>query len=153
MNGITRLESGVFNNCTNLQSITIPAGVTSIGSSAFAYCDALTAIVISDGVTEIGDRAFNGCTSLKKISIPESVETIGEKAFQDTPWLTLKQEGSTLVIINNKLVDGANCSGNIIIPNGVTSIESSCLCGLHRADRYHHPGRRDQYRQFCLFRL
>ncbi|MFR3811245.1 MAG: hypothetical protein ACLTXT_01725 [Ruminococcus callidus] len=29
------------------------------------------------------------------------------KGVQDTPWLTLKQEGSTLVIINNKLVDGA----------------------------------------------
>ena len=41
-NGVTRIESHVFEGCTGLTKITIPENVTSIDWSAFYICDNLT---------------------------------------------------------------------------------------------------------------
>ncbi|MCQ4021755.1 leucine-rich repeat protein [Ruminococcus sp. zg-924] len=56
------------------------------------------------------------------MTIPNSVTNIGESAFSDTPWLKNKQLENPLVIINNILNDGKYCSGNVTIPDSVTSI-------------------------------
>ena len=40
--GVRSIEYGAFENCTSLQSITIPSSVTSIGSYAFDGCTSLT---------------------------------------------------------------------------------------------------------------
>ncbi|MDY3257863.1 MAG: leucine-rich repeat protein, partial [Ruminococcus callidus] len=73
-------------------------------------------------VTLIGDFAFDNCISLKEITIPDSVTSIGRRTFCNTKWLENKQKENPLVIVNNVLIDGKACSGNIIIPNSVTSI-------------------------------
>lgn len=60
----------------------IPNGVTHIGSSAFEECRNLQYISIPDTVTHIeGDHAFFQCTSLKSITIPKNVESMAGYVF------------------------------------------------------------------------
>lgn len=100
---VTSIESA-FNNCTKLESITIPNSVESI-SEAFIGCTSLKKIVIGTGtktlngsfqncskltnvelkskvLTSVGNNTFQNCRSLKKISLPASVTSIGQRAFE-----------------------------------------------------------------------
>ena len=95
--------------------------VTSIGDEAFSECSDLESVTIPDGVTSIGDDAFFYCENLRSITIPESVTSIGNDAFGGTSWLAEKRKENPLVIINNILID-ATCKGDVIIPDGVTTI-------------------------------
>ncbi len=79
--GVTSIEEYTFRDCSNLTRITIPEGVTSIGNSAFVHCSSLTSATIPEGVTSIGDNAFYGCSSLTSITIPAGVTSIGNSAF------------------------------------------------------------------------
>ena len=65
--GMTRLPSLAFVQCTSLERITIPDGVTSIGNSAFFRCAKLTSITIPDSITSIGEFAFYFCSSLADV--------------------------------------------------------------------------------------
>ena len=47
-----------------LTSYSIPEGVTKIGTAAFRDCSSLTSITIPEGVTDIGGSAFEGCPNL-----------------------------------------------------------------------------------------
>ncbi len=73
-------------------------------------------------VTEIGFGAFRNCSSLTNVTIPDSVTKIGDYAFSGTPWFENKREENPLVIVNNILIDGSTCEGDIIIPDSVTTV-------------------------------
>lgn len=82
-NGLPVTSIGVraFDDCTNLNSITIPHSVTSIGDAAFEDCTNLNSITIPDGLISIEFSTFKNCSSLTSISIPDSVTSIGSNAF------------------------------------------------------------------------
>ncbi|MDE6102503.1 MAG: leucine-rich repeat domain-containing protein, partial [Ruminococcus sp.] len=120
--GITIIEYGTFQRCKSLTSVKIPNSVTSIKVNAFEGCMNLESIEIPDSVTSIEGFAFSQCNSLKSVKIPDSVTSIGGMAFQSAPWLDEKRKENPLVIVNNILIDGRTCSGDVIIPNSVTSI-------------------------------
>ncbi|MDE5763683.1 MAG: leucine-rich repeat protein [Ruminococcus sp.] len=119
---VTSIGDTAFFCCSGLTLVIIPDSVTNIGYYAFSSCSSLKSVTIPDSVTSIGAYAFDYCSSLESIKIPESVVNIDENAFCDTPWLEARQKENPLVIVNNILIDGSTCEGDIVIPDIVTSI-------------------------------
>ncbi|GHU39933.1 hypothetical protein FACS1894190_06130 [Spirochaetia bacterium] len=78
---VTSIGNYAFQNCSNLESVTMGSGVISIDYYAFGNCTSLESVTIPDSVTSIGDSAFSYCTSLTSITIPNSVTSIGGSAF------------------------------------------------------------------------
>ena len=77
---VTAISSWAFEDCTILESVTIPNTVTKIGESAFEKCTSLKSVTIPNSVTRIEDGTFRGCTSLETVTIPNSVTSIGRKS-------------------------------------------------------------------------
>lgn len=89
--GVTRIEEGVFSNCTWMETVVIPSGVTSIGNQAFDGCSTLKSVTIPNTVKSIGEKAFNNCTELTYIKIPTNT-TIGADAFASCDKLKIEYE-------------------------------------------------------------
>ena len=102
--------------------------VNSSGEITITDCDkTVTAVEIPaeiNGcpVTSIEDAAFRWCSNLTDITIPEIITYIGKEAFSYTPWLKARQAENPLVIVNHIVIDGQTCTGDVVIPDGVTSI-------------------------------
>jgi hypothetical protein len=94
-----RRGGGVFENCVNLTTLTIP-----------------------EGVKVIGERMFAGCKSLTTITLPESLRGIGECAFFETG-ITSISWPANLSTIPNGVFSGSYLQ-NIVIPEGVTTLGS-----------------------------
>ena len=150
--GVTEIGNNAFYDCTNLNAVTIPEGVTYIGNNAFYGCTSLTSIYIPDSVDQIWEFAFGNCTNLSSINIPKNITLISDGIFygctnlanisipdnlnldfvgfdvcHGTKWLKEHQ----FFILNHTIygADPTSCIGNLTIPNGVTSIESSAFEG------------------------
>ena len=100
---VTSIGEGAFYGCDKLQSVTLGNGVTRINSCVFEGCSSLKSIVIPDGVTSIGDGAFSG-SGLTSIVIPDSVTNIGIGAFKGCGSLT----SITLPFVGNVLNGASN---------------------------------------------
>ena len=111
-----------FSECTSLISVKLPTNLKKIGKVCFGI-SGLESLTIPEGVTDIERGAFVGCVNLTKIDFPESIENIGSGAFGRTPWILAQQEESPFVIVNHLLIDGTSCTGAVVIPETVTSIE------------------------------
>lgn len=122
-------------DCNNsVTSVDIPSEidgipVTSIGDFAFTSCLYLMKVTIPNSVTNIGFRAFCNCKSLKNINIPDSVTSIGQEALYETAWLKNRREENPLVIVNNLLIDGRTCTGDVEVPDDVISIIGGAFYG------------------------
>lgn len=111
-NGITKIESGAFENCANLVSITVSDELNYIGRCAFDNCpnmtfnmegdlkyigsetndyvglvgsqtSEITNVNVNQNCKVIGDEAFCYYSSVESVMIPEGVTDIGMGAFQD----------------------------------------------------------------------
>ena len=135
-----------FYNCQSLISIEIPKNITKINGSAFAECAALTNAVIPEGVTAIGSYAFDECHNLISVTIPSTVTTIEYEAFDGCSkiekvniadigaWCNItfgNSYANPLYVSRNArlYLNGELLSGNIVIPEGVTSIGNSAFLG------------------------
>ena len=97
--GVTRIGSGAFDNCSGLTSVTIPDSVTDIGTVNFRNCSALSSIVIGNGVGDIPGSFFEGLSGLTSISLGNGVRSIGDRAFwgcQGLQTITLPASVSSL---------------------------------------------------------
>jgi len=70
---------------------------------------------------------FNTAPVSTSVTIGNGVTNVGSEAFYDTPWLEGKQSENPLVIVNNILIDGMTCEGDVEIPDSVTSIGDSAF--------------------------
>lgn len=79
--GVTSVSEYVFQDETNLTSVTLPSTLTKIDRVAFAGCINLTSIVLPDNIQIIGSSAFNGCSKLATVKFPANLTEIGSNAF------------------------------------------------------------------------
>ena len=119
--------------------------VTAIGELAFGDRSRFTSVIIPDSVTSIGDWAFFGCAGLTSVTIGSGVTSIGKNAFYKCSNLTeIRYNGnligwcsisdlSQLMVYGNSTkalyIDGTEIEGNLVIPEGVTSIGDYAFFG------------------------
>ena len=67
---ISKLDNGVYQNCENLESVTIN-GDRAIPNGLFSGCKNLKNVTIDEGITAVGDSAFFK-TAVEKIILPST---------------------------------------------------------------------------------
>ena len=126
--GLTTIEEGAFQECSELTTITLPNSLTTIEANAFTYCEQLTSIAFPENLTTLGAGAFSSCWNLSDVTFSKDIENMNYSAFNGTEWLEKQiNENSSLTIINNVLVDGRNCKGDVDIPDGVTKNDDNAF--------------------------
>ncbi|MGN0633627.1 MAG: leucine-rich repeat protein [Oscillospiraceae bacterium] len=121
-NGVTRIGEGAFRKCESLDCIIIPNSVTSIGDSAFSNCESLTSVTISDSVTSIGKYTFYNCSSLTSVTIPDGVTSIGYMAFENCKSLESVTIPNSVTSIGDYAFEECRRLTSIEIPDSVTSV-------------------------------
>lgn len=78
---VMSIEARAFEDCRELESISIPQGVEVLNNATFIRCWNMKEVLLPTSLKSIQDGVFLECTSLNKIVLPEKVESIGEGAF------------------------------------------------------------------------
>ncbi len=143
--GVESIGDNTFDSCENLRSITFEEGskLTSIGLYAFYGCRNLTNIEIPANVESIGNSAFYGCFRLVEVvnhsllEITNGSESYGHigyyalkiitneeksKLYTDNDFVLYKESEDSIMLIGYNGNDT-----DIVIPSGVTSINSSAF--------------------------
>lgn len=120
---VTGINTCAFQNCTNLTSITIPAGVTNIALSAFQGCNKLESVLMPESLLSIEGLAFSNCDSLMSIEIPSKVKVVPNLAFQFCRNLESVVFPDGLTQIGADAFYGCESLKEIVIPEGVTNIQ------------------------------
>ena len=145
--GVTSIGRYAFSNCNILAEFVVSADNTNYKSDSGLLLtkDGATLVsgvngdvVIPDGVAEVMNRAFHGRRGLTSVTIPGSVTNIANSAFdscsglvefvvaadnhfyKSVSGLLLTEDGKTLV---------AGVNGDVVIPDGVTSIGDNAFDG------------------------
>ena len=153
---VTEIGGSAFARCTNVKEIKLPETLETIENYAFGSCTGLESIKIPSKVKTIGEKAFGYCSSLKEINLPESIETLGLGFIVGTQIEEIQipkslksgssalyganelkkvefEEGTETIITGICEVNYFDYSENkieeIIIPDGVTEIESFAFVG------------------------
>lgn len=77
------IETGAFQDCTSLTSVSIESNLSSIPNQCFYGCTSLSSVTLGDNITSIGYLAFADCPNLKYLEIPSKVTQIGSTAFSN----------------------------------------------------------------------
>lgn len=152
------IGSYAFYKCAKLASVDFSnaANLETVEKKAFAGCPALTSAVFSEsgqlkldegvflnaGLTSfnvprqaqsIGNDCFNGCANLATLSVSADcrLKTIGAGAFENTAIDSFAFENvSSLESVGDYAFYGTNLSGELNLPDTVTTIGDYAFCGL-----------------------
>ena len=80
--GLQKIGTSTFIDCTSLESITLPSTLVEISKHAFKSCCNLREVIFKEGIQKIGIGAFQFCSSLESIKLPSTVVEICNYAFQ-----------------------------------------------------------------------
>lgn len=125
---VTLLCDGLFQNCTNLQTVSVETEkLVKIGSNTFYNCDKLSEITQNslNNVEEIGDYAFYRCYALTEIILPK-IKLLGEHAFNLGNLQTVFL-GNDLNAIPNYCFIGQDKLKSVYLGNSITTIGSMAL--------------------------
>lgn len=138
---VTKINDSLFYGCTTITKVTFGSSVEGIGESSFARCSNLTQVIMNNGLKTIGLYSFYGCSGLTTITISDNVVEIGDDAFaqcnnlesitvspnntkyaSENGILYNKEKAKIILVLNN-------ISGEIVIPAGITDIDSYMFMG------------------------
>lgn len=74
-------DTGVFRDCSALETVVLPSTLTQIGASTFHNCKKLKNVNIPEGVETIYSFAFYHADVLTTVQLPDSLTTISPYAF------------------------------------------------------------------------
>ncbi len=129
---------------TCLTSVVIPASVTDFGDYIFSDCNELQYVTFSNGITKVqvkeggAGRWFSECKKLKKLIIPKSLENMDFEGIcernESLEAIEIDSDNQTFQSIDGIVYDKSRTkvlycpkgfNGELIIPDGVTSIEDA----------------------------
>lgn len=85
-----------FEGCTSLESVELPEGIERIGSFAFLNCTSLKHVTLPSTTKIAFHEVFTGCTSLEEVTLPEGMESIDYGNFKNCTSLKKVMVPSTL---------------------------------------------------------
>ena len=140
--GITSIRNYAFDGCRHITSVKMPDSVRSIEWYAFKDCTSLESVSISPNVDFIGDGAFKGCSKLKSLFISANVRILYRWAFDECTSLSRIEVAEANKFFASKdgmlyskdMTNLIKCPSaieirDLIIPDGVTTIEGNAICG------------------------
>ncbi|MBE6555434.1 MAG: hypothetical protein E7663_04285 [Ruminococcaceae bacterium] len=129
--GVTEVDSYVFNGNTAVTSVVFPGTLKRIGNYAFDGCTSLKTVTFPEGITHIGDKSFYHCTSLQALPFPSTLVSIGTLCFAECTSLTTVRFPYGLAVIERHAF--ARCSNlrEAYIPSSVRTIDEEVFdqCG------------------------
>ncbi len=127
--GVSSIKYEAFENCTGLESITIPGNIRSVGLAAFRGCSSLKKVIIEEGVVTLTD-AFLDCVSLSDITLADSAVNTGE-AFRNTAYYNNKAnwENGVLYCGRHLLEADDTVQGEYAVKDGTVSVSSAAFSG------------------------
>ncbi|MBO7506348.1 MAG: leucine-rich repeat domain-containing protein [Paludibacteraceae bacterium] len=124
--GLESIGESAFAACPRLREVIFPQGLEDIGENAFSECSSLERIVIHPGTQEINiwDEAFANCTNLREVELDDTLDYTSFRlnVFKNTAFLTELRKKDPLVIINDEIIDGKECQGDLVIPDYVKGV-------------------------------
>lgn len=114
-----------YSQRATIKSVVIRNGITRIGSRAFYNCTALENVTIANTVTEIGEWAFHGNTALAQLHIPGSVATIEASALRNCSGLTNLSFESNAPTAGNYALNGVPSGLTITCYEGTSGWDST----------------------------
>ena len=162
--GMEKIPSRLFQDCTGLKKINWPSTLKSIDHSAFGSCSSLEKVEIPEGVNEIGQYVFSDCSNLKEVKLPESLTTLGGMAFGGCGLKSVKIPANVKEVkdvwweggyrgpfykcknienvtlgemekIPSRLLQDCSNLGKIIIPDSVKSIENHSFANCEQLQK------------------
>ena len=109
--------------CTSLTTIDLSATqVTQLPNSLFQGCSSLSNVKLPAGLTAINQSAFQDATSLKTIEIPSGLTTINGSAFAGSGITSLDLSQTAITQIDNAVFQNTASLTNVKLPTRITSI-------------------------------
>ena len=125
-NGVTKINSSAFANCTNLTNVIIPNSVIEIADRAFDCCMSLESITIPNSVTDIGYFVFEDCVSLAKIKLSNNIKSIKEDTFINTRYYNdINNWENNVLYLDDCLIGAKDACTNCVIKDGTRIIADS----------------------------
>ena len=138
-NGVTKIGSYAFNNCSSLTSVTLPDSLISIGSSAFSGCEALetvfyggseedwSSIEIASGNDYLNDAtiAYNCSNNMFEYELLDdgTAKITGVKSSPINLEIPSEVDGYTVTAIGDSAFFESSAK-KVVLPETVTSIGS-----------------------------
>ena len=86
----------------SIKRVVVRSGITALSGGLFKDCENLASISLPEGVTSIGEGLFSGCTSLRTVTLPSTLEKM-PNAFDNSNIQTLVvREGGYFSSKNDK---------------------------------------------------
>lgn len=129
-NGLTYLGAFAFENCVNLTSVTLPDSLSTLAKGVFGYCEKLESITFGSGLKTL---QFGRSNSSNSSIVEDPFYRSGLKNIYYTgtlaDWCTIKGFDYIINRANynnayNVYINGVLLEGDLVIPDGVTTIES-----------------------------
>lgn len=118
---ITLINNYAFANCSGFTNIHLPATVETWGDGIFQGCSNLETVTGIEKWEEIPDRMFNSCDKLN-IEMPQQLVSIGDRTFERCYALQNPKLPSTLKVIKEGAFCDCNSITEIILPEGIETI-------------------------------
>lgn len=111
---INTINDYAFYGFSGFKSIVIPDSVSCLGKSAFQLCKNLTNVTLGVGVTDIKGNVFNNCNDSIRINYTGTMRN----------WCSINFSAKTAnpCYYADVYIDNKHIEGEIVIPEGVTSI-------------------------------